>query len=110
MPFVLTSAARLTCIHGGQVTVPPLPGAVSIDGAPVLCMGDLVGAPIAGCGQVASGTKPCTTVGAPLPGSYSPSVSIDGRAVYLDTFTASTDGVPPGTVFVEFAGQGTVQA
>lgn len=110
MPFLLTGSASLACVHGGQVIVPPLPGTVSIEGAPVLCMGDLVGAPIVGCSQVAPGTKPCTTVGAPLPGSCSPNVSIDGRAVYLDTFTASTDGAPPGTVFVQFAGQGSVQA
>lgn len=110
MPFVLTSAARLACIHGGQVTIPRLSGVVSIDGAAVLCMGDIVGAPIVGCAQLASGAKPCTTVGAPLPGSWSLTVSIDGRPVYLDTFTASTDGAPPGTVSVLFPGQGKVQA
>jgi hypothetical protein len=110
MPFVLTSAARLACVHGGQVTVPPLPGPVSIDGATVLCMGDIVGAPIVGCTQLAPGTKPCTTVGAPLPGSCSPTVSVAGRPVYLDTFTASTDGSPPGMVSVLFPGQGKVQA
>lgn len=107
---MLTSAARLACIHGGQVMVPPLPGTVSIDGATVLCMGDIVGAPIVGCTQLAPGTKPCTTVGAPLLGSFSPTVSIDGRPVYLDTFTASTDGAPPGTVYVLSPGQGKVQA
>jgi hypothetical protein len=90
--------------------VPQLPGKVSIDGATVLCVGDLLGAPIVGCTQAASGTKPCTVVGPPMPGSWSLNVSIDGRPVHIDTFTAPTDGAPPGTVAVVFAGQGKVQA
>lgn len=109
MPFLLTRAAILTCAHEGLVQVPQLPGPVSIDGAAVLCMGDLVGLPILNCTQLAPGTKPCMTVGPPVPGSWSETVMIEGRAAHLDTFTAPTDGFPPGTVHVDFAGQEKIQ-
>jgi len=111
MGFVLTSEAVIMCALGGKVQPIPHQEKVTIQGAPVLCLGDLVEAPIIGCPVVVSpGTKPCTTVAAPLPGSVSTSMFIDGKPVHVDGFTAATDGGPPGTVSVLFAGQALVQA
>ncbi|HLL92922.1 MAG TPA: hypothetical protein VK252_08290 [Solirubrobacteraceae bacterium] len=110
MGFVLTSEAVIMCDHGGKVQPIPHQETVTIQGAPVLCLGDLVGAPVIGCPLASPTTKPCTTVLAPLPGSVSTSMFIQGMPVHVDSFTAATDGVPPATVIVEFAGQEIVQA
>lgn len=110
MPFLLTTNAMIKCPHGGIVTLIPKQQVVSIAGGFVLCFGDVVGAPIVGCAQISPVTKPCTTVLAPLPGSFAPNVLVGGRPVHLQTFTALTDGVPPGVVFVTLPGQELVQA
>ena len=100
------------CAHGGQVK--PIPGQmkVVIQGGPVLCVPDLLGAPIVGCAQPPSPvpTKPCTAVVATFPGSWSLKVSVGGRPVYLQTLTGLTDGVPPSPLIVVFPGQVIVQA
>jgi len=111
MGFVLTSEAVIMCAHGGNVQLIPHQEKVTIQGAPVLCLGDLLAAPIVGCPVVVSPTtKPCTTVAAPLPGSVSTTMFIEGMPVHLDSFTAATDGVPPAIVSVASAGQEIVQA
>jgi uncharacterized Zn-binding protein involved in type VI secretion len=111
MGFVLTLDAVIMCDHGGKVQPIPHQETVTIQGAPVLCLGDLLEAPIVGCPVVVSPTtKPCTTVAAPLPGSVSTSMFIQGMPVHVDSFTAATDSLPPATVFVESAGQEIVQA
>ena len=112
MPFVLTTNAVITCPHGGKVTLIPKQEVVSIQGGFVLCFGDLVGAPIAGCLQLPTpATKPCTTVLAVL-GAIAPKVLVGGRPVHVQMpMTATTDGVPPGLLLlVTFAGQSLVQA
>jgi hypothetical protein len=109
MPLVLTSNAIITCAHEGVVAVLPHQEKVSIGGGFVICEGDLEAAPIAGCTQVAPGTKPCTTVVEWLPVSFSEHVLVQGRPVHLQTSIGTTDGVPPATVLVVFAGQETVQ-
>jgi hypothetical protein len=112
MGLVLTTEAVIMCDHGGKVTAIPRQEKVTIQGGLVLCLGDLIEAPIVGCAQDAPGTKPCTTVlpTPPTPGSISANVSIDGDPVHLDGFIAPTDGVPPATVSVVFAGQELVRA
>jgi hypothetical protein len=110
MGFVLTSEAVIMCDHGGKVQPIPHQEKVTIQGAPVLCLGDLVGAPIVGCPLASPSTKPCTTVDAPLPGGVSESMFIDGDPVHVDAFSATTDSVPPAAVSVVFAGQALVQA
>jgi hypothetical protein len=110
MPLLITTSAVITCPHGGVVTPIPKQQTVTIQGGAVLCLGDLVGAPIAGCTQIGPGIKPCTTVLAPIGETVAPNVLIGGRPVHLQTFTALTDGVPPGAVFVSFPGQELVQA
>jgi hypothetical protein len=111
MPPILTSQAVVMCAHGGQVR--PIPGQmqVTIQGAPVLCVPDLLGAPIVGCTQPPTlATKPCTVVAATLPGSWSLKVTVGGRPLYLATLSGLTDGVPPSPLVVTYPGQVTVQA
>lgn len=111
MPSILTSQAVIMCTHGGQVR--PVPGQtqVTIQGAPVLCVPDLLGAPIVGCAQPPTPTtKPCTVVASTLPGSWSVKVTVGGRPAYLETLVGLTDGVPPSPLVVTFPGQVTVHA
>jgi hypothetical protein len=99
------------CAHGGQVLLIPRQMQVTIQGAPVLCVPDLLGAPIAGCPiPPTPATKPCTTVVSTLPGSWSLKVTVAGRPAYLATLTGLTDGVPPAPITVVFPGQVIVQA
>ena len=101
----------ITCAHGGQVK--PIPGQtkVLIGGAPVLCVPDLVGAPIVGCPVPPTpATKPCTIVAQTMPGSWSTKVNVAGRPAYLSTLVGLTDGVPPSPVIVAYPGQVIVQA
>ena len=111
MPPILTAQAVILCAHGGQVR--PIPGQtkVLIGGSPVLCLPDLLGAPIVGCAQPPTpATKPCTTVVQTLPGSTSQKVMVGGRPAYLATLAGLTDGVPPSPIVVTFPGQVIVQA
>jgi hypothetical protein len=111
MPPIVTTNATIMCVHGGQVTLIPKQTQVMAGGGPVLCEGDLSGAPIVGCLQPPSpGTKPCTMVVSTLPGSSAPTVLALGRPVLLQTLQGLTDGVPPGTLIVANPGQVTVQA
>jgi hypothetical protein len=108
-PF-LTSQAVVTCAHGGRVMLIPRQGVVLIQGSPVMCVPDLIGAPIVGCAQPPTPTtKPCTTVVSTLPGSTSPKVLVGGRPAYVATLTGQTDGVPPSPIMVAFPGQTLVQ-
>src|SRR5262249_33050924 len=110
MSLILTANAAVTCIHGGTVTLVPQQTTVAIQNGAVLCEGDLIGAVIVGCPQAGPGIKPCTSVISTLPDSVSPTVSVDGRAVHLDTLDGQTDGNPPGSLIVIAAGQTVVTA
>jgi hypothetical protein len=111
MPPVLTDQAVIMCAHGGRVLTIPRQMQVTIQGGAVLCVPDLLGAPIAGCAQPPTGaTKPCTTVVATFPGSWSNKVTVGGRPAYVATLSGVTDGVPPSPITVVFPGQVTVQA
>lgn len=111
MPPIVTTAATILCIHGGQVMLVPRQTTVTISGNPVLREGDLSGAPIVGCALAPSpGTKPCTTVISTLPGSASTRVTAAGLPVLLATLSGMTDGVPPGTIMVANPGQTNVQS
>lgn len=99
------------CAHGGRVLTIPGQMQVTIQGGAVLCVPDLLGAPIAGCTQPPTPTtKPCTTLVTTLPGSWSMKVTVGGRPAYVATLSGVTDGVPPSPVVVVFPGQVTVQA
>lgn len=93
------------------MTLVPRQTTVTVQGAPVLRETDLMGAPIVGCAQPPTvSSKPCTTVVSVLPGGSAPKVAAGSMPVHLDSLSGMTDGVPPGTVSVIFAGQTTVQA
>lgn len=110
MPPIVTANATILCAHGGRVTLIPRQTQVSVQGAPVMCEPDLVGAPIVGCPQVSPTTKPCTTVVSTIPGpSTSLKVMVSGRPAYVATLNGLTDGVPPGTLMVVNPGQTVVQ-
>jgi hypothetical protein len=110
VPPVVTSSAVITCIHGGQVTLLPRQTQVVIQGSPVLCEPDLVGAPIVGCAQPPTpSTKPCTLVVSTVPGSTSLKLTVAGRPAYVATLSGITDGVPPGALIVASPGQTVVQ-
>lgn len=102
------------CAHGGQVTVIPKQVQVLAGGAPVLCVGDLAGSPIAGCPiPPTPATKPCTLIASeiPIPAvGMSPTVMAGGKPVLLAGIQGLTDGVPPGPIIVAFPGQTQVMA
>ncbi len=112
MAPIVTTAAKIMCAHGGQVTLIPKQMKVLAGGAPVLCVGDLVGAPIVGCAQ------PLTLVTAPAwPSSseipipmvgMSPKVLVGGKPALLAGINGVTSGVPPSPLIVAFPGQITV--
>lgn len=106
---IVTTAARIMCAHGGQVTLIPKQMKVLAGGAPVLCVGDLVGSPIVGCAQPTSGlTVMCTVVASeiPIPGvGMSPTVMAGGKPVLLAGINGVTSGVPPSPLVVAFPGQ-----
>lgn len=111
MPPVVTTNAVIMCAHGGRVTLVPRQSTVMAGGAPALCEGDLVGAPIIGCAQPPSvATKPCTLVVSTMPGGSNPLVTAAGRPAHVSTLTGLTDGVPPGVITVVSPGQTVVSA
>jgi hypothetical protein len=106
---ILTSAAKIMCGHGGQVTLIPKQVKVLAGGAPVLCVGDLVGSPIVGCAQPPTPlTAPCLVVATEIPiptAGMSPKVMVNGKPVLLAGIQGITSGVPPSTLIVAFPGQ-----
>lgn len=106
---ILTTAAKIMCAHGGQVTLVPRQMKVLAGGAPVVCLGDLVGAPIVGCAQPPTPTTaPCLAVAGEIPipmVGMSPNVTVGGKPVLLTGINGVTTGVPPSPLVVTFPGQ-----
>jgi hypothetical protein len=106
---IVTSAASIMCAHGGQVTLIPKQFKVLAGGAPVLCVGDIVGSPIVGCAQpVTPLTVPCLAVASEIPipmVGMSPKVLVNGKPVLLAGINGITSGVPPSPLIVTFPGQ-----
>jgi hypothetical protein len=83
---------------------------VLAQGAPVLRLVDLIGAPIVGCAQPPTpATVPCTLVVSALPGSTSLIVTVNGVPALTATAIGITNGVPPAVVTVISPGQVVVQ-
>jgi len=111
---IVTTAAKIMCAHGGQVTLLPKQVKVLAGGSPVLCLGDLVGAPIVGCAQPTTAvTVQCLTVVTEIPipmVGMSPTVLVGGKPVLLAGINGVTSGVPPSPLLVAFPGQTKVLA
>ena len=108
----LTEDVLMCCDHqSGLIKVPPTQNLVRVNGRRVLVKPDPVGKGVVGCPMVAPGIKPCTSTLAVAKG-YSSFITIDGRAVCLDTVSGYTDGTPPGTYkySVRIPGQTLVEA
>ncbi|HTN22381.1 MAG TPA: hypothetical protein VL120_00215 [Solirubrobacteraceae bacterium] len=114
MPPILTTAAKIMCAHGGQVTLIPKQVKVLCGGQPVLCVGDLVGSPIVGCAQPPTpATAPCLVVASEIPipmVGMNPKVLVGGKPVLLGGINGVTSGVPPSSLIVAFPGQVKAQA
>lgn len=106
--YVLTEDALVLCNHQtGRVGLVATQALVTIDGRKVLVATDPESRPVSGC-PIAAPLKLCTTTLAVQRG-YSSLVTIDGRAVCLDTVTGLTDGTPPARYEVRDAGQALVK-
>ena len=81
MPPLVTANAVIQCVHGGRVTLVPRQTTVLVSGAgPLLCEGDLIGAPIVGCPLASPGTNRMTVIST-LPGvSTSLGLAVGGAA------------------------------
>ena len=120
MPFpILNTNAIVTCVHGGKVQLIPKLPTVTIGGAPVLRLGDVMTSPISGpppCPVVPSpGSKPCTLVAVDPATWVQPTVIVGGQPVLVQKPgpSGTTDGVPPvpnAGLMCTFAGQATVTA
>lgn len=106
---ILNAAAKITCAHGGQVTIIPKQFKVMVGGQPALCVGDLAGSPIVGCAQPPTPTTaPCLVVASEIPipmVGMSPKVMAGGKPVLLAGINGVTSGVPPSPLIVAFPGQ-----
>ena len=106
---IVTSAAKIMCAHGGQVTLIPKQMKVLAGGAPVMCVGDIVGSPIVGCAQPPTpATAPCLVVASEIPipmVGMSPKVLVMGKPALLAGINGITSGVPPSPLIVAFPGQ-----
>lgn len=110
MEFLLNADAVILCTHGGQVKPTPAQRTVLAGSAPVLCVPDLVEAPISGCPvPQTQTTKPCRLVVQVLPGSWSETVLVGDKPPYIASLNGITDGIPPGKLNLVFAGQNEVQ-
>jgi hypothetical protein len=106
---IVTSSAKIMCAHGGQVTLIPKQMKVLAGGAPVMCVGDLVGSPIVGCAQPPTpATAPCLVVASEIPipmVGMNPRVLAMGKPVLLAGINGITSGIPPSPLIVAFPGQ-----
>ena len=106
---IVTTAAKIMCAHGGQVTLIPKQMKVLAGGMPVLCVGDLVGSPIVGCAQPTTAvTVQCLAVASEIPipmVGMNPRVLVGGKPVLLAGINGITSGIPPSPLIVTFPGQ-----
>ena len=114
MGAVLTADSVLICPHGGRLTLSSSTRSLTVDGATVLVLVDLVGATISGCTTVddtSHGLKHCSAVTSTTAGA-STALTIAGKPVALDSAQGLTDGLGPGPVQwqVRSAGQNKLTA
>ena len=111
---IVTSAAKIMCAHGGQVTLIPKQVKALAGGQPIMCVGDLVGSPIVGCALPPTPvTAPCLVVVSEIPipmVGMSPTVMVMSKPVLLAGINGITSGIPPSPLIVAFPGQVKVLA
>ena len=107
--LALTLTGVSTCDHGGVVALKASQSWVTINGAPWLVDNDPQGCSIAGCPNVGTTIKPCTSTLAVTDG-YCSWIKIGGKKIAMDTVTGKTDGTPPSSVSytIKNAGQAMV--
>lgn len=96
----LVYGISLCCSHEGEVQVSRPLNSLTLNGNPILCVDDLIGAEIRGCKQQGPGLKPCGTVRSVLTGR-SEGIMVDGKVPLLQSVIGLTDGMPPGTVIAK---------
>ncbi len=104
---ILTELALVTCDHStGVVANVPSQNVVSICGGRVLVGNDPAGKAIAGCTNVSTTIKPCTST-LNVEQGKSTFVTINGKPVCMNTVVGGTDGTPPSVTKyrVKFPGQ-----
>ena len=113
MPAVLTTAATITCAHGGTVTAQASTTQLSAGGAPVLVQADLLAATVSGCpnANASAGQAPCLKVTSVTAG-VSVNLSVAGQPVLLENAQGLTNATPPLPVMwqVQDAGQSVLEA
>ncbi|MBU2670217.1 hypothetical protein KOI35_42625 [Actinoplanes bogorensis] len=110
MAAVLNADAKIGCGHGGSVRISAGQDKLVAGGAAVLIDGDLDGATVSGCGTTqSSSTSQCKSVSSVIGGTAA-KLTAGGSKVLLETVSGLTDGVPPGTLVVQSAGQTILQA
>jgi hypothetical protein len=113
MPAVLTTASKLVCAHGGELTVQASTSALSAGGSPALVQADLLAATVSKCTNTNAnaGQTPCLKVTSVLAGA-STTLSVGGQPVMLETAQGLTNATPPLPVMwqVSAAGQSVLEA
>lgn len=95
----LTEDAKVVCRHETGVVQLLLAtqDLATINGRKILVTPDPMFKPISGCANLGPTIKPCTLTISVSRG-YSKLVTINGRAICLDSLVGVTDGTPPVTV------------
>jgi hypothetical protein len=92
MPLVLTTSSQITCAHQAPVSLSSA-AKLSVSGARVLVLTDVVGAQVVGCTNPdSSSSKKCLTVAAASGTALK--LTVDGQPVVNDTLAGTSDGAP----------------
>ncbi|MDT5293175.1 MAG: hypothetical protein QOJ76_55 [Acidobacteriota bacterium] len=99
MANVLTETSQIVCAHAGKVQATAGQSKLRIAGSRVLVLGDVVGAPVAGCvtpPDPNTATTPCIAVASAGPQGVAAKLRVGGRGVLLDALRGQTSGTVSG--------------
>lgn len=100
MANVLTETSQINCAHAGKVQAAASQSKLRIAGSRVLVLGDIIGAPVAGCATPPNpntATTPCIAVASAGPQGVAAKLRVGGRGVLLDALRGQTSGTISGT-------------
>jgi hypothetical protein len=101
--FLLTENSVIVCAHKmGHVKNEPSQDFVTIEGQRLLIETDPEGRSISGCPNYGPTIKPCSNT-LKVKVGYSELLTVNGKAICLDTLNGLTDGTPPGVVVYQVA-------